>query len=452
MTIVDYQATPDHTLRAQICHPAVPAPITIPPIPQQPFDQSVGVPSFPSNLLAQPGVHNGVSGIHPSYGCSSCVARQAGPMLNSRQPVQQLNNGFGLPKGPSGFGGPMQSGFPSVQPPVGSISTPFGGVQGPSFHSGIGAKTPSYDQSSMMPPVPPSMPRPTVNPPGVFNSTLPVNTNGFDWFDLNCCPKPLNPSGSYGRYPGSFGSKPMGNMPPQPAPFRSGLDLPLPTNPMITYPSQAMAPAYALNKPLAIPPPPTAPSATAVIPPIPASGQLVKPSDETELATPLGFLNISSAETTPATPPAPLVISSKALHDVYEDLNHLAVQIAPSVKPFDTTAVFLPQLVMKLLLPRPSEWGLSIRTHQCMSPYVMIIIITVSSGVSSKEESLSNNDFPLYEYSRHLNAVNYPVFVLSYIGDRPSEIPQRETIYGLGDVESEILRRKTTMIREKIAA
>jgi len=77
------------------------------------------------------------------------------------------------------------------------------------------------------------------------------------------------------------------------------------------------------------------------------------------------------------------------------------------------------------------------------------MLIIVSNVVTTKEELLSNEDFALYEYSKHLSCVNYPVFVLNYMGEKGSEIPKHEVTWGLGDVETEIRARKVRLIREK---
>jgi hypothetical protein len=60
---------------------------------------------------------------------------------------------------------------------------------------------------------------------------------------------------------------------------------------------------------------------------------------------------------------------------------------------------------------------------------------------------LANDDFALYEYDKCLRAKKYPLFVLSYVGPRATEMPKYEIILGLGQVEKEIQMEKSKAIR-----
>jgi hypothetical protein len=44
--------------------------------------------------------------------------------------------------------------------------------------------------------------------------------------------------------------------------------------------------------------------------------------------------------------------------------------------------------------------------------------------------------------------MKYPLFVLNYVGDKPSEIPNLEITWGLNNVESEIQALKARFIRD----
>ena len=82
----------------------------------------------------------------------------------------------------------------------------------------------------------------------------------------------------------------------------------------------------------------------------------------------------------------------------------------------------------------------------------------VSGGISTKEHLLSNSDPALYEYNRFLHETKYPVFVLSYVGERGPEsrngknpeIPKLEVVWGLNNIEQEIHGIKIGLIRSDI--
>lgn len=74
----------------------------------------------------------------------------------------------------------------------------------------------------------------------------------------------------------------------------------------------------------------------------------------------------------------------------------------------------------------------------------------VLNGITMKEELLSQEEFPLYEYNKNLRANKYPLFILNYIGGRSNEIPKHEITLGLNDIKQQIQAMKASVIRGKV--
>lgn len=74
----------------------------------------------------------------------------------------------------------------------------------------------------------------------------------------------------------------------------------------------------------------------------------------------------------------------------------------------------------------------------------------VLNTITMKEELLSNEDFPLYEYNKSFREKKYPLLVINYVGDRGNEIPKREITWGLSNMEQEIQAMKARIIRERV--
>ena len=75
--------------------------------------------------------------------------------------------------------------------------------------------------------------------------------------------------------------------------------------------------------------------------------------------------------------------------------------------------------------------------------------MVVFNEVTTKEEGLSHDDSPIFEYNKNIRAMRYPLFVLTYVGPRGNEILKHEIAWGLNDIEQEIKRMKANAMREK---
>ena len=91
-----------------------------------------------------------------------------------------------------------------------------------------------------------------------------------------------------------------------------------------------------------------------------------KPKEDTDLATQLGYLSINFENDANSITSR---LTSRYLHEVYDDLNSLAAQISVTTRPFDTTPTILAQVVQRHNLAHPNEWSLSVRTHSCTCPF-----------------------------------------------------------------------------------
>lgn len=396
----------------------LPRPGTAPPFPMQNNYPAPPAPAARPNLLPQ----NGMPGIPMGCNCTTCLtSRQAsGPFSALPRPLpnpQPSSNVNFNPQPPFLSNGGLQQ--PLGQPHVHQLPPSLPGSAFGNHHlindTRLGHNQLQYDSLGLKPAPLIQLPQYVNQLPNGMNHMQPnmARSDSLDFFNQMPQQQP--------RMPVSVA--PPNVMPPQ-ALRNPMLDLGRPSATMVPYnpglPRPMMGPPMNLPPAVGLPPMP-APALPAFAPP--------KPNDESELAKALGFLDISGDITPPAN-----TMTSKSLREVHNDLGPLAREISPNTKPFDTTGTIITTVVQNLGLPYPNEWRASLRTH------------SFDKGIATKEEVLANDDFALYEYDKCLRAKKYPLFVLSYVGARATEMPKYEIILGLGQVEKEIQIEKAKAI------
>jgi hypothetical protein len=355
------------------------APVTAPQIPQQ-ISHPSAASSFDISMSNQPGfpisVPNG-SGAN-LRGCSNCSgSRQVispsisapknlgvpiPPIISSgaTQASMGVANGPPFPSAaiPNGLPFPVQPRMvngqssipPNSLPPLG----PF--AQGQRIESTWKDNSlDPFERASMVP----TMQRATPNAPPPMNPMFP-NISPYELLELN--QKPVNPGPPPSRYP-FIGPNYMNNAMPQSVPINNSYGLGRQGVSNGPYGPQSLVP---MNQPfpavMAAHPPPR--PAYVAAPSYPQSAP--KPKEDTDLATQLGYLSINFENDTNSITSR---LTSRYLHEVYDDLNGLATQISATTKPFDTTPTILAQVVQRYNLAHPNEWSLSVRTHSCTLPF-----------------------------------------------------------------------------------